>query len=229
MAITKLVDNESPFAKFEAEAWPYRWNGTIRVRNIAGGTPSDINVAEAWYRTKIADKEDLMRDLIAKLMVDRGISAEEAAKYAAELKHLSGFKRDAHGLYIEGRQLKSAIKEAANVAVAANKLSARGWGATNKGLQGFIAEHVCVVEERLYLGVKEPTGINQRFVATFRGTGIQYEEYVDEADIDFTILTDFDFKPRDWAMIWLTGEQQGIGASRSQGFGRYREVRWDRA
>ena len=29
-------------------------------------------------------------------------------------------------------------------------------------------------------------------------------------------------------MIWLTGEQQGIGASRSQGFGRYEVTGWER-
>lgn len=32
-----------------------------------------------------------------------------------------------------------------------------------------------------------------------------------------------------WAMIWLTGEQQGIGATRSQGYGRYTVTRWEQA
>jgi hypothetical protein len=104
----------------------------------------------------------------------------------------------------------------------------KGWGLTRKNIQGFVAEHVCVVEERLYLGVMEPTGISQRFVHTFRGTGIQYEEFVDDAKVKFTIETDHDFSDRDWAMIWLTGEQQGIGATRSQGYGRYTVVDWDK-
>lgn len=30
-------------------------------------------------------------------------------------------------------------------------------------------------------------------------------------------------------MLWLTGQQQGIGASRSQGFGRYEVVAWSKA
>jgi CRISPR/Cas system CSM-associated protein Csm4 (group 5 of RAMP superfamily) len=29
-------------------------------------------------------------------------------------------------------------------------------------------------------------------------------------------------------MIWLTAEQQGIGASRSQGFGRFEVTSWER-
>lgn len=102
----------------------------------------------------------------------------------------------------------------------------KSWGKTNKGLLGFIAEHVCVVEDRLHLGVTEPTGITQRFVHTFRGSGIQYEEYVADAVIDFTVLADWDFADEQWAMIWLTGEQQGIGATRSQGFGRYTVTHW---
>lgn len=217
----------SVFAQFADKAWPFRFSGTLHVANIAGGTPSDEKVAEAWLKTKLADKDDLIRDAVAKTMVERGIDAEEAAKEVDNLKHLNGFKRDDQGLYIEGRQLKAAIKEAASVAVASGKLNGRGWGKTNKGLLSFMAEHVFVVEDRLHLGVTEPTGIVQRFVHTWRGTGIQYEEYVEDAKVDFTIKADHEFTDEQWAMIWLTGEQQGIGASRSQGFGRYEVVRWE--
>ena len=40
--------------------------------------------------------------------------------------------------------------------------------------------------------------------------------------------TDWKFTDEQWAMIWLTGEEQGVGGSRSQGFGRYQVTRWDR-
>jgi hypothetical protein len=219
----------SVFAQFAAKAWPYSFSGTLHVTTIAGGTPSDDKVAEGWLKSKLADKDDIIREAVAKTMVERGITAEEAATEVDNLKHLNGFKRDAQGLYIEGRQLKAAIKEAASVAVASGKLNGRGWGKTNKGLLSFMAEHVFVVEDRLHLGVTEPTGIVQRFVHTWRGTGIQYEEYVEDAKVDFTIKADHDFTNEQWAMIWLTGEQQGIGASRSQGFGRYEVARWDPA
>lgn len=59
-----------------------------------------------------------------------------------------------------------------------------------------------------------------------RGTGIQYEEYVTDAVIGFTVLTDHKFTDEQWAMIWLTGEQQGLGATRSQGYGRYTVTEW---
>jgi hypothetical protein len=219
----------SVFEKYRSEAYPHRFSGTLLVGTIAGGTPTDPKVAEGWLRTKLGiDKDDEIRRLVAETMVERGVNAEEATEIVNTQKNLNGFKRDEHGLYIEGRQLKAALKEATSIAVAAGKLKQRGWGTTNKGIQGYLAEHVFVVEDRLYLGVTEATGINQRFVHTFRGTGIQYEEYVAEAKIDFTVISDHDFTEKDWATIWMCGEQNGIGASRSQGYGRYEVVRWDK-
>lgn len=219
----------SVFAKFQPEMFPHRFAGSLLVGTIAGGTPTDPKVAEGWLKTKLGlDKDDQIRAMVAETMVERGVTADEATKIVDTQKHLNGFKRDQLGLYIEGRQLKAALKEAASVAVAAGKLNGRGWGKTNKGLLSYVAEHIFVVEERLHLGVTEATGINQRFVHTFRGSGIQYEEFVQDAKLDFTVMSDHDFSEKEWAAIWTTGEQQGIGASRSQGYGRYEVTRWDR-
>lgn len=219
----------SAFATYQAKAWPYLFAGKLHVSTILGGVPTDPNVAEGWIKTKLGSADDLLREQVAQVMVERGVSAEEAASIVDTTKHLNGFKRDERGLYIEGRQLKAAFKEACSVAVASDKISGKGWGKTNKGLLNFVAEHVCVLEDRLYLGVDVATGINQRFVHTWRGSGIQYEEYVSDAEIEFTIATDFEFTQEQWALIWLTGEQQGIGASRSQGYGRYTVTQWERA
>lgn len=250
MSVTDAVPNlttDAPasggvFDKFRAEAWPYTFSGTIRVDRMAGGTPTDPKVAEGWIRSKVADKDEIVRSLVAEAMTSRGISVEAATAEVDMNQHLNGFKRyrcddcpptgafcatGQHELFAEGRQLKACIKEACSVAVAAGKMEARGWGKTNKGLLGFIAEHVMVVEDRLPLGTYEPTGVAQRFVHTFRGNGIQYEEFVENCTFDFTVISDYPFKDRDWAMIWLTAEQQGIGASRGQGFGRFTLERWE--
>ena len=232
MIDTTTTRPQSIFAKHETKAFPYQYAATIHVETIAGGVPSDEHVAEAYLRTKLAAKDDLIREAVAQTMVERGITADEAVKLVDIKKHLNGFKRDEHGLYIEGRQLKAALKEAVSVAVAAGKIAppngAKGWGKTNKGLLGFMAEHVFVVDERLHLGVTEATGIVQRFISSFRGTGIQYEEYVENAEFNCTIIADYLFTEEHWALIWLTGQQQGIGASRSQGFGKYVVTRWER-
>lgn len=225
----------SVFAKYQAEAYPYKFHGSLHIGVICGGTPTDPKVAEGWIRTKMgATAEEEVQRLVAETMVERGltgdgITKDEAVEIVNAQKNLNGFRRDERGLYIEGRQLKAALKEATSIAVAAGKLGKRGWGATNKGLLAYLAEHVFVVEDRLYLGVAEATGINQRFVHTWRGTGIQYEEYVEDAKVDFTVITDHNFSEKEWAAIWLCGEQNGLGASRSQGYGRYEVTRWDRS
>jgi len=224
------VDRKSAFWSFAQKAWPHRFTGRLEVGTLVGGIPSDPNVAEGWLRTKIAGHDDLIRQAVAETMAERGIDAEAATKEVDLRKNLNGFKRTNTGeLYIEGRQLKAAIKEACSIAAAAGKIDGgRVWGTTKKGLLGYVAEHVCVMEDQLPLGVTEPTGINQRFVHTFRGSGIQYEEYVTDAVVDFTIATDHNFTREQWAMIWLTGEQQGIGATRSQGYGRYVVTKWEK-
>lgn len=47
--------------------------------------------------------------------------------------------------------------------------------------------------------------------------------------IDHMITTrTAEFSAEQWALLWLTGEQQGIGATRSMGYGRYAVTHWER-
>jgi hypothetical protein len=214
----------SVFEKYRAKAYPFNHRVTIRVARLAGGTPTDPKVAEGWLKTKLTtNRDDLIREQVAEVMVERGVTADEATKLVDTNKHLNGFKRNASGLYIEGRQMKACIKEAANVRWPKDR-----WGPSRKGTLSFFAEHVFVQEDIMSLGVDEPSGVAQRFVHTWRGSGIQYEEYVDDAELTFTVACDFDFTDEQWGLLWLTAEQQGIGASRSQGYGRFEVTAWDK-
>lgn len=222
------------FANFRAKAYPHHYAVTLVVTRLVGGIPTDPKVAEGWIRTKLTPKEELLQQMVAETMVDRGVTAEEAAEVVARNKHLNGFKRDPeHGLFIEGRQVKAALKEATMVAANAGKITAKKWGSPDdgnykKGIKGWFPEHVFVVEDRIYLGVHEPDGVEQRFTHTHNGSGIQYEEYLTEAEVNFTVVTDHLFTDEQWAMIWLTGENQGLGAGRSMGNGRYVVKRWEK-
>lgn len=217
----------SVFTEFDSDAYPYQYGGTLHVFRMAGGVPNNPKVAEGWLRTKLADKDDLIRDMVATTMVELGVDAEEATRIVDTKQHLNCFKRLPDGeLYYEGRCLKAHIKEAGCIASAAGKIGNR-WGRTNKGIKSYIAEHFFVVEEVLPLGVHEPAGIAQRFISTYHGTGIQYEEYVTDVEFDFTVKTDQKMTKRDWAMIWLTGQEEGVGSARSQGNGRYVLTRWE--
>ena len=246
------------FHGYRTEVYKHSFAGRIEIQRLMGGTPSDPRVAEGWLKTKMGlDKEEILRQAVEEVMAARGVEKDEALKVVDKLRHLNGFKRDrcdacdederkplcgsgSHALYIEGRHLKAMLKEAANVARAANNLSSR-MGATSKGTLSFVAEHNIVVEDILRLGqldpatkkvidVLEPSGIIQSFPKNpmTKQTGIQYTEHVDRAIVEFTIATDWDFTEKEWATIWLTGGNQGIGASRSQGYGRFDITKWQK-
>lgn len=219
------------FEQFRPKGWPYRFEARLLVNHLHGGIPTDPKVAEAFLRSKIQAKDDLIKEMVAETMMERDVTADEALDLVGELRYLNGFKRDAeHGLYIEGRQVKAALKEAASVARATGKLGKR-WGETNKGIISFAAEHIFVEEERVFLGVAEPDGIDQGFVSSSgpqgRRQSIRYNEFVQEAKLVFHVLSDFEFAEQDWAMIWLTGEKQGLGANRSMGYGTYHVESWE--
>jgi len=238
---------EAPVSVFESlrdQAWPIEVKGEIHVHNLAGGVPSDPKVAEGWLKTKLTNnRDDLVREMVADTMAARGVDANAAAKIVDEMKHTNGFKRDddTGQLYIEGRQFKAALKEAVSIAAASGKIAMQGWGMTNKFIQGYTTEHIVVMDERLPLylpdalgvpaPVTEPDQIVQSFPKNPRTgqTGIQNTEVLFNARFSFTLRMDHDFTTEQLAMIMLTGQEQGIGASRSQGYGRYTVTRWDRS
>jgi hypothetical protein len=201
------------------------------------------------------NSEERIREMIAETMVELGVSKEEAVEEVNRRKNLNGFKRERcrncpdtgafctegeHPLYWEGRCLKAAIKEAVSVAVSAGKLEMQGWGVTRKWLTKFMPEHVFVPEQRLYpvtctcdqedkkgSSILTPTDVLQQFVHVQGKSAVEYQEYLADVDIEFTVKTDFDFTEEQWAMIWTTGENNGVGASRSQGYGTYTVTRWE--
>lgn len=221
---------EGVFAEWRTRSYPFTFHGEILVGTLVGGVPSDPNVAKGWIESKIKDgNQQRIQELIAQTIIERNVTQAEAVKIVNDLKNLNGFKKDPErGLYIEGRQLKAALKEAVSVAVAAGKLEMTKWGNTRKWLTNYFPEHVFVMEERLYLGAQEPSGVFQQFVHTHKGSSVQYQEYVEKVTIPFTVVTDHDFTDKDWAMIWTTGELQGLGASRSQGYGTYTVTKWEK-
>lgn len=224
---------KSVFAHHLNKVYPDRYRVVLHISELHGGVPSDPAVIEAWIRTKLAESPDeVIADETARILIERGIDPtnispddmDEAIQAVAN-KRLNGFYRDPDSgeLQIAGYHIKAAIKEAANIA-----WPKRRWGPSNKGTRSYIAEHVFVPEDKISLGTKEPAGIDQRQVNTWRGTSFKYEEFVTDVEVEFSLLTDAELSDDDWATLWVTGEQQGLGASRSQGFGRYSVVAWDK-
>lgn len=231
------------FEKYASEAWPFWYQGELRAGILAGGIPQDPNVVEGWIRAKLRDtrSDAEIQDVVASTMAELGLSEEEAVTEAsAKMVGMNGFKRNLETgqLYVEGRQLKAALKEAVMVAVNAGKLPTGKWGnpdnaSFKKQIKGWFPEHFFIAEERLPLfhedgaPVTDPDGTTQKFVHTHRGDSISYEQYVLDAVVPFTVQADFELTEKQWAMVWLTGQLQGFGASRSQEYGRYVVTRWE--
>jgi hypothetical protein len=217
---------QSVFADKHNKVWTTAFWGSLLVGRLVAGIPSDPRVAEGWIKKNLgADNADLIQEMVAKTMIERGVEMDVAVDDVVATTKLSGFKRDDQGVYIEGRQLKACIKESAN-----QLWPKRRWGPTSKGTLSYWAERVQVVEDRLHLGMADASGIKQHFVHTWRGSGIQYAEYADDAKVPFTIessagdcITD-----DDWAELWANAEMQGVGAERSMGFGRFVVTKWER-
>lgn len=223
------------FEKYRNQVWPLEFECKLRITRICGGVPNDPNIAKSWLEKKlgVTDDEQLQRLVVETMMQREGMTRDEAVKEVIKQTSVNGFKADELGLYVEGRQVKACLKEGISVAVAAGKVKATGWGTTKKWITNYFPEHVFVVQDTLHLLDEEGKYITQRptptqrFVSTFRGNAISYDEIVPLAYIKFNVISDHSFTEKDWAMLWVTAEQQGLGANRSQGYGRFEVVEWN--
>lgn len=212
----------------------------IQVRDrLMGGVPKDPRVIEGWLkkRAEIDDIEDLRRavlrtvqELGADVPADASYEDLDAAltQIAGE-KGTNGFKRDEAGIYIEGRQLKSMLRECVSILFSGEKR-----GRTKKSARSFFNERVFVNPDRVHLGLAEPSGIDL-FIGHTTGprgpqSNLTYIEYAERPLIAFEIMVLHDeVEAGDWPEIWNLAEENGLGALRSQGFGRFDLTRFDAA
>lgn len=215
---------------------------------LMGGIPKDPKIVQGWLRSKagVTEADELAR-FAARTMEENGaelglsptalaeMEAEQifdhletaAEGYAAE-KQTCGFKVDDEGLYIEDRQIKAMLKESTNVLFAGER-----WGKTKKGPKSFVAERVFVRPRRIHLGVMEPDGVELvcGHVTDKMGkrSTLGYHEYVERPtiDIELEVVRD-ELTSAQWPQLWLHAQANGLGALRSQGFGRFEVTRWER-
>lgn len=253
--MTQQLSEKSVFAAYRPQIYSHNFRATLFVGKLIGGIPSKPTVVEGWIRKSLGEQSsDLIRTMVAETiqqrfgldpaLLDRPEILEKAIKEVAHKSNLNGFKRDPERLinpttgkpwsdedndgelYVEGRQVKAALKESANIRWPWEKGKGRTF--MGKGAKSFVSEHVFVLDDRCYLGTDRPNGIQERFVHANQGPGIAREEYVENAELTFDVTTDYDFTDNEWAELWLTAELQGVGATRSQGFGRFAVTQWER-
>ena len=221
---------------------------------IMGGVPKNPKMIEGWLRSKmkISETQELMA-FTMKAMEEQGLEVpisqeqmyklpeedlfslmEDMTEQYAALKSTNGFKRDEDlGVYIEDRQIKAGIKESVNILFAGER-----WGKTRKGPKNFTAERVFVrgasdTHERIYLERMEPDGIEPQVghvedKAGKRST-LTYYEFCNKPVISFEMeVVRDEIAEREWGQIMYHMQRNGIGALRSQSYGRFDTTRFER-
>ena len=199
---------------------------------LCGGVPKSEKAIEGWIRTNVEDKsklDQMISDTKEAMKVDE-LSKEDVDDLAKSA--WNGFKQDEHGIYVEGRQIKSMFKESANVIKNVLNVSA---------FKARVAERVFVVEDKVYINneddvrFKEPSGFYEGMVHAMTAMGkisaLKRVDYVESASISFTLrildekLVTKDKKRMDiptYIMHLITHAQEnGLGAERSQGNGKF--------
>jgi hypothetical protein len=227
----------------------------IRFRDrLMGGVPKNPKIIEGWLRSKagIEQEEEIRRALLRTLLevgaeVTPDMTFEELEKASEGLaaqRQTNGFKIGEQGLYLESRTVKAMLKESVNILYphgsgkwGVRKTVDRKTGEEKdtggKGAKSFVAERVFVNPDRLWLGRTEPDGV-EMFIGHVMGpkgpqSTLTYHEYVEGAVIDLEIMVLRDeVRAEYWPEIWVHAQENGLGALRSQGFGRFDIERWEK-
>jgi hypothetical protein len=217
------------------------YRARLEFRNkVLGGVPKDPQLIESWLRSRagISDQEEL-RQAWLRTLLEIGVQvadtmsfedAVEASKKLAADKVTNGFKVErSRGLYLEARQVKAGIRETINILYGGTRI-----GPTRKGARSYVAERVFITPDKLFLDRREPDGV-ELLVGHISGpqgprSVLSYHEYVQApAALEFTVMVAEDAVPEEWwARLWTLFEQNGLGAVRSQGYGTFDLVRWDK-
>ena len=212
----------------------------IKMRDrMLGGIPKAPDVIEAWLRSKagISDTEEV-RNAMLRTLKELGVEVKEdmnyedlvaASKEVAGSKQATGFKVDEEGLYIEDRQVKAMLREAVNILYAGER-----WGTTKKGPLNYFVERVFIQPAHIHLGRAEPDGTELRVIHISgpqgRRSSLSYFEYVESATMEFDVIVARDLIEHErWPEIWTLAQENGLGASRAQSYGRFDVTKWETA
>ena len=197
-----------------------RYNVTIKVRNrIMGGVPKSSEVIEAWVRARTGYDDELTKAQTEEALATQ--VAEEAEKM------WTGFPGDERGLFVATRQIKAMLRESATM-LGITKKKRGSKQVVQHGLEIKGPDH----EQRVYLGVTEASGSDEGpiHVMTAQGprTALKRQDYVDAPTLSFAIWV-LKTAPQETRHMGETeivqmltfAQENGLGASRSQGHGKF--------
>jgi len=215
-------------SRFDTREMYDRYRVQIAFRDrLCGGTPLNSELIRTWVDAKMADAPEEIRIRVAK---------EDAELVVNDVQERcwNGFFADEHGPLIQTRQVKAALKQ-----------SAKMLGITNdkRGSKQILAEGLEVFSvdggDRLHLGMKKATGTIERpiHVQTTQGPRAAFKrvDYATGVKLTFEIwvLKTAAQEKRhigedDLVKILTFAQNNGIGADRSQGEGKFDVVEFQR-
>jgi hypothetical protein len=225
------IFNSTRFARYHAE---------IQVRErLVGGIPKDADTIKQWLKARLELDDraiiELAEETEQAMVDDSGTrpSADALLDALAAKSGGNGFKRVDGQLVYEGRCMKAALKEGANVAFPGTSWPGKPSG-IRKGLMRYLAERVFVEEDSIPLGVTAPTheGVERiKHIITPQGprSAINIVDLIEKPHLAFTVRVFDDCLHHEvWAGIWEALEDIGIGADRARSDGKFDLTCWER-
>ncbi len=193
---------------------------TITLRDrLCGGTPKNPDLLRGWIAATTGHDDETT--------TQQEKDAREALLEPTEERSWNGFRGDTKGLYVEARQVKALFKECATML----RLTTDKRGSKQIFQHGFEVK-ATDGGDRLHLGTETPTAFSEGpiHVQTAQGprTAIKRVDYVEKASITFEVwvLSTHAGETRhigevDVVNMLRFGQENGIGADRSQGNGKF--------
>lgn len=201
----------------------------LKVSNMVGGLPMNPDLVETWVNATNMDKSTEERAVIRDAHLKE---LDDVVDEVLEMKGI-GFARVDGNLAIEGRQLKSMLKEGANIikAIVPGNLNLKAKGKGVPALKSKIADQVFVMADYVWptrgdVKISEVDEVRQHpiNVMTMRGmrSAIKVMEILKNFELKFTIRRFLGGVSLDTILAILQyGQEIGIGASRAMGYGRF--------
>ena len=219
----------------------------LEISNIVGGVPKDPAVVEGWLKAKLGKgyTPELLKQTLKELFPTEWTSLPEEsnpsrAKEEADLIErmrsetmVNAFKRDEDGRpCVESRSIKAMLKENANIAFSGVYMAVDGKG-KKKTVQNIVAERVFVIGDLIPLeGDYEISLLTRPVHGEVRGMethSIKTSEVISHCIVRFDMRVDscvsstFE-KAELWKQVLTRAQENGLGADRSQGFGRFKVI-----
>lgn len=224
-----------------------RWTtykAEYHLDTLVGGIPKDPDTIRQWLKARLELGETEILAIADETIREMGWTAGDLGSEQLDELVDTVMARDTKGnsfkqvdgtLVIEGRQVKAAIKEAANALYpGVTKWPNHPGAGTKKGLASYMVERVEVVDRYIPLGRKVPDIIGEQRIKHISGpqgkrSTINVVDLCENVNISFTVRVLDDFVTSElWGELFEYIELGGIGADRARGDGRGSLLKWTR-